>query len=181
MTERLGDWMQTYPSGTQFWPLDPRPEEVHAEDVAHALSHVCRFGGHCRQFYSVAEHSVRVAMLLPPPLRLWGLLHDAAEAYLGDMVRPLKHGMPQYRDAEFNLMRCVVQRFNLSPDYCPDEVTQADEVLLATEKRDLLRPPPAPWDVPQGGCVEPLPDRIEPWLVIDAWRGFRSLLLGGLV
>src|SRR5262245_27549306 len=103
MSQRIGDWMQTI-SGRKFWPLDPRPEEVCIEDIGHALSLVCRFGGHCHTFYSVAEHSVRVSLLAEDMAKssahwtdenirmiaLSGLLHDAAEAYIGDMVRPLK-------------------------------------------------------------------------------------------
>ena len=57
MSERGGDWMQTY-SGFQFWPLDPRPEEIHVIDIAHSLANQCRYAGHCREFYSVAQHSV---------------------------------------------------------------------------------------------------------------------------
>ena len=61
---RKGDWILTY-SGIEFWPLDPRPEDVRIEDIAHALSMQCRFAGHCDRFYSVAEHSIRVADLVP--------------------------------------------------------------------------------------------------------------------
>ena len=89
MSERVGDWIQTM-SGVIFYPLDPRPEEIRIEDIAHALSHQCRFAGHCREFYSVAEHSVRVSRELPQEFMLWGLLHDASEAYLVDLPRPIK-------------------------------------------------------------------------------------------
>jgi len=87
-------------SGKRFWPLDPRPEDICIEDIAHALSHICRFGGHVREPYSVAQHSVIVSMIVKPENALYGLLHDAAEAYAGDMVRPLKRGMPAYRSIE---------------------------------------------------------------------------------
>ena len=81
---RNGSWLQTY-TGIQFWPLDPRPEEIDIQDIAHALSLLCRFNGHCQRFYSVAEHSVHVSTILAPEFGLWGLLHDAAEAYLSDI------------------------------------------------------------------------------------------------
>jgi hypothetical protein len=96
---RVGDWIQTY-SGRQFWPLDPRVEDVHLEDIAHALSNVCRYTGHVREFYSVAEHSVHVSWSCEPEDALWGLLHDASEAYLADMARPVKQNMPVYVAAE---------------------------------------------------------------------------------
>ena len=77
-------------SGRRFWPLEPRPQDVDIEDIAHAMSMKCRFTGHAEGFISVAEHSVNVARFLPPKLRLHGLLHDAAEAYLPDIARPIK-------------------------------------------------------------------------------------------
>ena len=86
MSERKGDWFLTY-TGRQFWPLDPRPEDICIRDIAHHLSLCCRFNGACRVHYSVAQHSVMVANILPAPLRFWGLMHDATEAYVGDMVR----------------------------------------------------------------------------------------------
>ena len=81
MSERRGDWIQTY-LGIQFWPLDPRPEEVMLFDIAHSLSNMCRFTGHCREFYSVAQHSVIVSQNVPREDAAWGLLHDASEAYM---------------------------------------------------------------------------------------------------
>src|ERR1017187_10636100 len=72
-------------SGIHFWPLLPNPADIRIEDIAHALSNQCRFAGHAREFYSVAEHSVRVSQLCPPEDALWGLLHDASEAYLTDV------------------------------------------------------------------------------------------------
>src|SRR5690242_11754504 len=86
---RRGDWMQTY-TGRRFWPLDPRVDDIDIGDIAHHLSLVCRFAGACREFYSVAQHCVGVSYVCDPKDALWGLLHDAAEAYVGDMVRPLK-------------------------------------------------------------------------------------------
>lgn len=137
---RVGDWIQTF-SARQFWPCDPRPEEIHIEDIAHSLALQCRFAGHCESFYSVAEHSVRVSRLLRPEIALWGLLHDASEAYMTDLARPLKRGSPLgpiYREMESRLMWAVCERFGLSVEE-PPEVMEADNVLLMTEKRDLMR------------------------------------------
>jgi hypothetical protein len=94
-----GGWMQTF-TGRQFFPMDPRPEEVDPTDIAHALSLLCRYNGHVDRFYSVAEHCVHLSYVVPPEHALWALLHDATEAYVGDMISPLKIHMPGYRAAE---------------------------------------------------------------------------------
>lgn len=134
------DWIITY-TGRVVYPLDLRPEDVCIEDIAHALAHQCRWGGHTRQFYSVAEHSVRVALICPRQHRLWGLLHDAAEAYLVDVPRPIKatDELRAYRLAEHNAMRAICEAFGL-PLEMPEVVREADDILLATEARDLLPP-----------------------------------------
>lgn len=145
MTEkRRGDWIQTF-TGRQFWPLDPRPEDVDIEDIAHALSNVCRFTGHVREFYSVAQHAVLVSSLVPAEHALWGLLHDASEAYIADVASPLKvqEEMAPYRAIERGIMDAVCARFGLAPRE-PDEVKHVDRRLLATEARDLM-PPHAVW------------------------------------
>lgn len=151
-------WIQTF-TGKQFFPLNPSPEDLDIRDIAHALSLQCRFNGHCLQFYSVAEHSVRVSEWLEGELSLWGLLHDAAEAYLGDVVRPLKRQLDTYNEIETRLLRVVADRYGLSWPM-PEDVAVADTRLLAAEARDIMAPPPAPWEL-MG--LEPLPMRIEPW------------------
>ncbi|WP_180897149.1 phosphohydrolase [Martelella soudanensis] len=144
---RKGDWMQTY-TGRQFWPMDPRPEDVAIEDIAHALSHQCRYAGHCRRFYSVAEHSILVSSQLPPELRLWGLLHDASEAYLVDVPRPVKPYLTGYREAEDRVMRAICERFDLPPEM-PAAVKRVDNAILADEKAALMGPEPAEWHLPE--------------------------------
>lgn len=131
-------WLQTY-GGTQFYPLAARPEDVHITDIAHALSCTARYGGHTRRFYSVAQHSVLVSQVCKPEHALHGLLHDAAEAYLGDMPRPIKHapGFEMFRQADHRLMLVIRERFGLT-EWEPADVKHADAVLLATERRDLL-------------------------------------------
>ena len=140
MSERIGDWIQTF-SGVAFYPLDPRPEEIRIEDIAHALAMQCRFTGHVRSFYSVGEHSVRVSQVCDSAEALWGLLHDASEAYLCDVARPVKHMefMEPYRGAEGHLLRAIADRFDLSPRWPePASVKHADKCLLAIEARDLM-------------------------------------------
>lgn len=145
---RRGDWIQTY-TGKQFFPLDPRPEDFAIEDIAHALSNTCRFAGHSLVFYSVAEHSVLVASLLTTEDALAGLMHDAAEAYIGDMPRPIKRGpgLEQYCKAEKEIERALAIRFNLSypADGWSQEVKWADDLALAIEKKLIMADEPAPW------------------------------------
>ena len=88
--KRVGNWMQTF-SGRQFWPMDPKPEDVCILDIANSLGKICRYNGHCKKFYSVAEHSYYVSKYVEPQNALWGLLHDASEAYMCDLIRPLKN------------------------------------------------------------------------------------------
>lgn len=152
------DWIQTH-SGKQFFPLRPRVRDIDIQDIAHALSLNCRFNGHCRAFYSVAEHSVRVSHAVDREHALWGLLHDAAEAYLTDLPRPVKAQMPLFSEIEDRLLKVIIEHFGLAFPM-PDAVRHADEVLLATEARDLMATPPEPWKLnaaPLIETIEPLP------------------------
>lgn len=167
--ERKGDWGCTY-TGRQFWPEDPRPSDIHVLDIAHALSMQCRFGGHCREFYSVAQHSVLVSIACDPAAALWGLLHDASEAYLVDVPRPAKRapGMAGYREMERRAMAAVCERFGL-PVAMPPSVKRADEAVLAAEARDLMPPRSvARWYLP----VSAIADRIVPLHPEQAKRAF---------
>ena len=162
---RKGDWFVTY-SGKQFWPLDPQPQDVCVRDIAHHLSLVCRFGGAVRTHYSVAQHSLIVADILPPRLKLRGLLHDATEAYVGDMVRPLKRFMPDYREVENTVWAAIVARFAL-PDITDEDeaqIKEADNIALVTERRDLLLKFPYQWSVME----TPLPGHLMPLTAREA-------------
>ena len=153
-----GDWMQTY-TGKQFYALDPRPEDIDPHDIAHALSMQCRFNGHVKQFYSVAEHCILLSEAVSEENALWALLHDATEAYVGDLVRPLKKNLPQYIAIEDKLMGVIAQRFGLSGEI-PPEVHWADSRILLTERDALMNPSPHKWAVDD---LEPLPVQIPGW------------------
>ena len=159
-------WLQSF-TGRKVTPLDPKPEQLDVRDIAHALSNLCRYTGHVARFYSVAEHSVRVAMFLlegdpapvtpgmdPQRLACFGLMHDASEAYLQDIPRPLKiqPAFAFYRAAEEKLQVMIYQAVGLT-DPEPVEVKHADRVLLNTERLELLGPPPESW----GEWPAPLP------------------------
>lgn len=137
--QRHGDFMQTY-TGRKFFPMDPKPNEVCIRDIAHSLSLQCRYAGHCRRFYSVAEHCVHIARWLVGIDRsaaLFGLLHDASEAFLIDVPRPVKPFLSGYRDAEAKVMAAVCQRFGL-PLEMPAAVHEADERIIADELVNLV-------------------------------------------
>ena len=162
---RKGHWMQTY-MGIKYYPYDPRPEDFVIGDIAHALSMTCRYNGHSQVFISVAQHSVLMSHCVKPKNALWALLHDAAEAYLGDLVRPVKHGGPpgciglgeEFKALENKTLSMIAQRFDLSWPM-PDEIHEADNRMLVTESRDIM-----------GGQIEPWGLAVEPYeLVIVSW------------
>lgn len=158
-TKRCGDWMQTV-SGRAFWPLDPQPEDIDIGDIAHALSMCCRFAGHSMAFYSVAEHSYHVSTQVSEEHALQALLHDATEAYIGDMVRPLKQMIPQYREIESDIWAAIALRFGV-PFVLHPSIKAADNAVLLAEKRELLTTPPIPWHWAAG--MKPAPVDIKCW------------------
>lgn len=185
---RVGDWMITA-SGKRFWPLDPREEEVDFNDIAHALAHTCRYGGHVSKFYSVAEHSVllcrHIREITPHPtlsrrLGRWALLHDGAEAYFADVIRPVKRFVPALREIEDALDRCVWTRAGLmergAPLAMPAALKQLDSEIIGDEARALFgdeRLASAGWStLPRGLGLE-----IEGWPPEIAEFYFKSALL----
>lgn len=157
--DRDAAWIQTH-SGRRFNPIKPNPDAIVIQDIAHALSMQCRFSGHCREFYSVAQHCVLVSYICDHKDALWGLMHDATEAYLVDVPRPLKRSgkLEGYIEIEAVMTEAVCRRFAL-PFVEPPSVKKADTILLATEARDLMSPLHSDWQQP----VEPLPFKIEAW------------------
>lgn len=123
--------------------VDPRhvlASQINIEDIAHALSNICRYGGHCREFYSVAQHSVLVASKLPLHLQLAGLLHDASEAYLGDIVAPLKHrkGFGKYREIEYDLQHRIYDAFGVGVERGDVRIHEADVAMRKPEQDALF-------------------------------------------
>lgn len=155
-------WIITY-TGRQFWPLDPRPWDVDILDIAHALSMSVRWRGHCRSFYSVAEHSILVSNLVGSPAsRIFALLHDAAEAYLSDVPSPLKRLMPDYKKAETRLQETIFYALlGEQPNpLCAIEIEDADRIALALEARQLTSDahPWMAWDEKYDRFVDAYPD-----------------------
>lgn len=163
MTTSNKRWIQTF-SGKKFDPLDPKPEDIDIEDIATALSNICRYGGHVSRFMSVAEHSYLVSLRvqeLGGDLydQKWALLHDASEAYIGDIVRPLKT-QPLFEDylkVEKRLMAAIVGKYGLNP-LEPKIVKDTDWEMLGTEVDQLKRPIHPEWGATTstGKLPEPL-------------------------
>lgn len=153
-------WIETY-TGRAFDLLDPRHEQIDITDIAHALANIARFTGHTREFYSVAQHSVHVAELVPEPMRLGALLHDATEAYANDVASPLKRLLPEYQLIEKRIGSAIARRFGIQEPLGP-EVKHADLVMLVTERRDLMRASGRRWD-PVLEAIVPAPFTVTPW------------------
>jgi hypothetical protein len=188
MTEDLG-WIQTA-TGRQFKVCEPTAEMITPLDIAHALANTCRFNGHCQMLYSVAQHCCTMVAHLERQgadldLKRWALLHDADEAYLPDVPRPVKPflfvRMPDDERTEGEgeigsgdtvlvpwatfarrVMFAVAKRFRLFPlsGDPPAEIKAIDLRLLATEKRDLFGKEPAEWVALRG--VQPFTEQVEP-------------------
>jgi 5'-deoxynucleotidase YfbR-like HD superfamily hydrolase len=169
-----GPYLQTV-SGRWVNPFDPDPSQLDAGDIARALANQCRFGGHSRVFYSVAQHSVIVSALVEERGGdvedvFAALMHDATEAYLGDMPHPLKHRSPlgaAFKAAEDNLERAIRDRFGIKPDV--PEVKRADRALLATERRAFSA---EDWHWPELEGVGPLDRELDAWSPDEAAQAF---------
>ena len=152
-------WVQTY-TGKRFQPLNPTQESIDIEDIAHALSMICRFNGHSKEFYSVAQHCVLVSYACDSDDAAFGLLHDASESYIADVSSPLKHSgqFENYKIMEDIIQTAIYKKFGLKGKE-PPSVKRADKQLLYTEARDLMAPLHPDWV----NAVDPLPWKIEAW------------------
>jgi len=171
------NWICTY-TGRRFYPTAPRAQDVDIVDIAHALSNLCRYTGHCREFYSVAQHSFCVARVV---LKSFGadlvtiraaLLHDAAEAYTNDIARPLKVSLPRYKEIEAAVQQAIYERFGVvNFDYAA--IKKADNAVLAAEAKTLMvntvdwcLPEPAPDYLK----IVPLPPASAKCVFEDTWQ-----------
>lgn len=135
MTKQTKTSITTW-SGQWFDIMRPEAYEFDIEEIAHALSNLCRYTGHTNGFYSVAEHSVHVARIVPSGLRLCGLLHDAGEAYIGDVASPLKALLPRYKEIEEGVERAIANYYNI-PFPFPPEIKEADQRMYWQERQGV--------------------------------------------
>lgn len=157
----------------KYWDVqrpDTTLDSIDIKVIAHALSHICRFTGHTREFYSVAQHAVLCSRVYPEKFAYAKLMHDIAEAVLNDVASPLKRLLPDYKNLEHKNEHALFVRFGLDVNDSNvwSEVKRADMIMLATEKRDLM--PPCveganknEWAWLAEGGFHPLPGAIKPW------------------
>jgi hypothetical protein len=130
------DCIRTY-AGHYLNPFLPDPEKIWAEDIAHALAHQCRFGGHLPVFYSVAQHSVEVSRHVAPQHAMAALLHDASEAYLLDMPSPIKRRLSDYKAVEDIMMRAIAERYHFEfPLH--ESIKRVDNIMCEVEWHQLM-------------------------------------------
>lgn len=158
-------------SGEFFSFTDPLTSNFTIDDIAHALSNVCRYSGHVKEFYSVAQHSVLVSHLVEPQNALLGLMHDATEAFLSDIPSPLKRILPDYCLIEKYIESCILTKFNLPTEH-PSDIKKADLLALSTERANLLVP--RSWGVldeivPLDMEIIPLPPKQAKQQFLDRW------------
>lgn len=135
---KASGWISTY-SGKKFYFFKPNIRMINIKDIAHALSNICRFGGQCYQFYSVAQHSILTSYLIEQKYALEGLLHDSTEAYIGDMVRPLKKYIETFCEIEDNIYNVIAKKYSLNiSDDCIKKTKVADNTALVAEAYYLM-------------------------------------------
>lgn len=179
-TTARGPSMQLW-DGSYFYLLDPNPEVMTPENIAHALANLCRFTGHCR-FYSVAQHCRHVSFLVPREHAFAGLMHDASEAFIGDLSRPLKDTLDvvspgTIRMIEDRIHAALAKRYGFEFPFHPS-VKVADNIAVVTERRDAIDRNREPWpDMPE---PDPMPQAaLPPELAERMWlERFRELTVG---
>jgi len=179
-SHRKGGSILTH-TGILFWPMDARPQEVDIEDIAHSLSNMCRFAGHVNQFYSVAQHCVMVSRLVDIKnmhrisglvCSLAGLLHDASEAYLVDVPRPIKKYLKEYQVIEHHLQDVIAAAFSLHKGtFELPIIKDADNLALAIEAHNLVNDPQKLWSV-EARCGSFLKEKIVPLSPTQAKKAF---------
>ena len=171
---RKGDYIMLR-DGKRFYPQDPRVGDFTIEVIAFALSNLCRYGGHV-SFYSVAEHAVLCSEQAPPEFEFEALMHDASEAYLVDMPRPLKAAMPIYREIEAGLEKVIAEQFDMRWPMSK-VVKEIDNRMLASEGAWFFNGVAAPndrwWENDKKYAAERYPDlTFGNWLPHIAYEKF---------
>lgn len=164
----IDDWMKTA-SGIRFQFLNPPPDQIDVNDVALALSRTCRYGGHTKRFYSVAEHCCLMSdWVLKQPwgnplLALTALHHDDAEAYIGDLPRPCKQNIPQFKAVETNIEAAIALKFGTQYPF-QDWLKTADTAILVDERAQVMNPSRNPWAIDNHPSLG-----VKTWKIMGRW------------
>ena len=174
-------WIQTH-SGKKFYPLNPTLSSIDIHDIAAALSKQCRYAGHCRKFYSVAEHCVLMARVATPEHKLAALMHDASEAYLVDIPSPIKPLLIGYKEMESDVMAAIAIKYGFSWPL-PPEVKEIDHRILADERSQNMLPMADADAAEWGSELPPLGIALEYWNPEQGHKEFMTafLLYGGII
>lgn len=166
-SKKKGMWIYTF-KGNQFYALDPHPEDIDIQDIAHATALTCRYSGHCNTFYSVAQHSVILSKNVSKEHALSALLHDSAEAYMTDIPRPIKYMLgEEFREIEDHIYRVIAEKFGAEHPL-PEEVHKLDHNIVHDEAKVLFDIPPE-WI----SLYEPTGINIQP----VGWRQAETMFL----
>ncbi len=154
-------------TGAFYEFLKPEKHKWDIEAIAHSLSLQTRWNGNCKTFYSIAEHCYHCSFLVPPQFALSAHLHDAVESVTGDCSTTLKALLPLFKEIEIAGEKSLCKQFKI-PFPFPSEVKDADNIMLETERRDLM--PKGKW-IPKKGVI-PLKKTLKPWGPAKAKRKF---------
>lgn len=170
----MKNWIQTL-TGKKIFLDSPQPGDFDILDIAHGLALTCRYSGQCGRFYSVAEHSINVMQHLPDELKFAGLMHDASEAYIHDITRPVKcwlnaHGLNVYHLLEDNFMLAIAERFEFQ--YPINHLVKyVDNKVILTERRDVVEDQDLDWEIPG----EPYPESTMEFSINTAVEMFLAM------
>jgi hypothetical protein len=164
MTVSLSDGIRLF-SGAMFDYNNPAACDVAIEDIAHAASQICRFAGHTKHFYSVAQHAVNASMIVAPGFEFDALMHDTAESFTNDIPTPLKVAVPMFKELELRIEAAMAAKFNFAFPL-PAEVKLVDTQMLGFEKAALLPQDTSQWEMLQG---VPLPDHLRQRIDLRSW------------
>lgn len=167
-TPELGDHWIALLSGAQFNYNTPETSEVTIDDLASALSNICRFSGHLPRFYSVAQHLVNTSRIVPSEFAFDALMHDTAEAFTNDLPTPLKWALPIFKELEVKIEKAMSARFGFTYPY-PKEVKQADTEMLILEKL-FVKEDNSVWPNYEGIVVDHLTDKVD----LASWQPRRA-------
>ncbi len=161
----LKNFIVTYPSLAQVYPTNPSPDDIHIEDIAHHLSMICRFNGGTKWHYSVAQHSVLVSYMVSQQNQFAALMHDSAEAYMCDLVSPIKKAIKDYSKYEEALLKMICEKYRCTYPI-PEEVHKAD-LEVRVKEQFVLR---GVTDL----CADMSAVEIEPWTPAEAEQRWMS-------